>query len=236
MGNWMFEFKCTQTKYPGIYEYAWRVKHPFDAGCTLGTRDSLGSTYETLCWIERFDPKTASHLVGYIEKGVKSSGGWFAKEPANVCAPNGMRVYKTRETAALEFLLTKMVKEASDLKAKTTSACRWMPREEDPLIGAVEADDILQVLRQECGFGDHDLYFLGTVTKPRGVANHFGEFRFSGFLGFGGKFFYDRSGYFVSNYSEDSDGATQLMIAKTNRRLEMLWHKHSPPRAAKVTG
>jgi hypothetical protein len=216
MGSWwMFQVKYRNTKYPGMYEAAVTVDDRFSNGCTLAP---------VTCWVERLDQSYPAHLISYKERP-RLEGGWIAKPPANDVALN-VRVFKTRTGAVIDYVMRKFSLDAAEIRKSMKEPHQWVRRDPrcKPMVAEQEALAIRQILIEECGYRlfDHD-YFVPSVEQQRQ-----GEYRFQGYLGFGGKFYWGHDSYFVSNYSEDEDGATKLMAAKANQRLEALWHEHTP--------
>lgn len=202
--SWLCEFKFCNTDLPGVYEYSWRLRDRYTEGCTLGSK---GVKYEPLCWVERSADKK----------------GWVASaiQTLSIDPPKS---HKNRELAAQDFLENKFRKEAFFTKPNY-----WTWPHRSPvgmLISTQEADEIMEILKKECGFSEREDYFKDSITEDQ--ENSGREFRFCGYLGFGGKFHYSSSGYFVNTYSEESDGATDLMVAKANKQLGHLWRKYTP--------
>ena len=211
MGSWwMFQVKFRNTKYPGMYEATVTVQPKFSKGCTLEP---------VTCWVEQIDESYPAHLISYKEcRGRRK--GWIAKPPANDVALN-VRVFKTRTGAVIDYLMRKYNLDAVEIRKSMREPQQWT-RRYPMVIAAQEALAIRQILSEECGYRQderHD-YFTHSVSERRD-----GEYRFQGYLGFGGKFYWGHDAYFVGAYSEDEDGATKLMAAKANQRLETLWHE-----------
>ena len=66
--------------------------------------------------------------------------------------------------------------------------------------------------------------FIWSHTEPNGSF----EYRFCGYLGFGGKFWNQRDALFVSQYYEHSRSETNYIVAKTNLELEKLYLEEWP--------
>jgi hypothetical protein len=86
------------------------------------------------------------------------------------------------------------------------------------------ANLIYDLLIEECGASEwkHD---RDSFVHAHTVQEHQGyEYRFRGYLGFGGKFWNESQGFRVSTYTEDEDAETRLMVARANDRLQRLYY------------
>lgn len=80
-----------------------------------------------------------------------------------------------------------------------------------------EANAVYDVLVEECGapesMRDHFIYQTNGVVR---------EWRFSGNLGFGGKFWRSSGRWYVNNYNEDRTPERDAMIEAADKRLAEL--------------
>jgi hypothetical protein len=87
---------------------------------------------------------------------------------------------------------------------------------EDRPFTEAEANAVFDILVEECRAPgpqrDQFVYHQTQADFPR-------EWRFGGALGFGGKLWRNDDRVYVSCYSEDSDEATEAIIARANARL-----------------
>ena len=79
-----------------------------------------------------------------------------------------------------------------------------------------KANAIFDILVQECGASEEDR--LGFVYQQ--TTEDVREWRFCGFLGFGGKFWNKADGICVNCYREDETPERRKMIDAANKRLE----------------
>lgn len=80
------------------------------------------------------------------------------------------------------------------------------------------ARSICRILKEECGATD---FMLEGFWRAEG--DHVcTEYRFQGYLGFGGKFWSANGRWYVTCYSEDETPERQEMIRKANERLAAL--------------
>ena len=88
------------------------------------------------------------------------------------------------------------------------------------------ASDIYDILVEECGavasMRDH---WMHHQTKEE----HTYEWRFSGHLGFGGKFWRNMGRWYVDCYLEDSSPKAKRVIKAANARLAALRETHKIP-------
>ena len=87
-----------------------------------------------------------------------------------------------------------------------------------PLIDSDNSDKIYDILIEECG-ATEDLRENFRIVLQ---ANHCGEFRFCGALGFGGKFYNNFFEWRVGYYSEDRGRDRDKMVKEANKKLEAL--------------
>jgi hypothetical protein len=81
------------------------------------------------------------------------------------------------------------------------------------------ADKIYDILVAECGATeDWRTHFIYSTSQRYPSI----EYRFQGALGFGGKFWTDRSRWYVNCYSEDETPERATMIERTNGLLAKL--------------
>jgi hypothetical protein len=87
-----------------------------------------------------------------------------------------------------------------------------------------QAGAVWQVLVDECGANADDesmvYQFKHYVTTHTGTFGH--EFRFMGALGFGGKFYINGGGTYVSCYPEDQTPERLAMIDLANDRIHLI--------------
>lgn len=89
----------------------------------------------------------------------------------------------------------------------------------DRKISRPQADTIYDILVEVCGAVETARgEFVDYVTQD--IDRH--EYRFSGSLGFGGKFYNNSGRWYVSCYSEDETRERLEVIAKANEILEDL--------------
>ena len=74
---------------------------------------------------------------------------------------------------------------------------------------------VWQILREECGAYDDDMGFIATLGQ-------FGEWRFQGALGFGGKIWHVNDDLYVNYYPEDQNAKRDKMVERANFRLAKL--------------
>ena len=84
------------------------------------------------------------------------------------------------------------------------------------------ANEIYDILIKNCGArkDDRDSFVHHHTTSLRST-----EYRFSGRIGFGGKF-RNHAGWWVDCYPEDQNYNTMFAIIETNVLLQALWYKH----------
>lgn len=84
------------------------------------------------------------------------------------------------------------------------------------------ADEIYTIVVEECGASDRQ----GSWDRPTFVNaltdRTDGEYRFSGWLGFGGKVYWNSTSVWVSNYPEDRHYVERNMMAHANSRIQKL--------------
>lgn len=91
-----------------------------------------------------------------------------------------------------------------------------------------QADAILQILRDECGYNpfERDGFVRSIVTEGKSAQSICDEYRFMGALGFGGKFRNNGNNNntpYVDCYREDETSARTDMIERANKRLAALF-------------
>jgi len=93
------------------------------------------------------------------------------------------------------------------------------------MLTEAEANAIYDILIQECGATE----ICGIVPTSerehfveRQMAEEIREWRFCGWLGFGGKFWRNSGRMYVTCYSEDETPKRKAMIESANKRLEAL--------------
>lgn len=136
---------------------------------------------------------------------------WYVEDPT--------KTYKTRKQAAREYL-----KGVLESRLSFKPQVWWgNPCRDSIVIPADIADRIYSILVETCGASSnsHDRdSFIYNHTKTEYTSQ---EFRFGGWLGFGGKFRNHGNFWSVDCYREDESAVTLLMIDNANTKLQALY-------------
>ena len=133
---------------------------------------------------------------------------------------------KTRKAAVTTHLWAKWETEALALEEVNNLARSNNAFRPDLLIPEEIANQIFDVMRDLNGIGDAN-WNRGSFTTSvdREVVR---EYRFGGWLGFGGKFWNEERGFSVS--TGNSDSFTRLVAARINEALQDIYIEHYPNR------
>lgn len=144
--------------------------------------------------------------------------GWTAEHEGTVLGP-----FKRRWGAAHAYLDARNRAEAARLTEPVHASWWTNPGRSDRRLPPWAANLIYDLLVEECGASEwkHDRTSFIHAHTAREYLGH--EYRFCGYLGFGGKFWNESQKFRVSAYSENEDAEVVLMVARANERLQRLF-------------
>jgi len=139
---------------------------------------------------------------------------WTIELPEETMGP-----YRTRQMAAVAFADRFFTKPWKEENRQIMAWWQTQPHHRGKITGHL-AGDIFDILVEECGaFQEDRPPFVHNHTTAARIST---EFRFSGHIGFGGKF-RNHSGWWVDCYPEEEDYDNMRSILAANQRLKALW-------------
>ena len=149
---------------------------------------------------------------------------------------SGVDGYKNRKAAVRALLAKRWNDEADSLTIPFDTYFRNYSRgERGRRMSGDLANRIYDILVEHCGASDDGRSYdresfvhhhSGDISSDEAYRCH--EYRFGGYLGFGGKFWNEGNRFRVSAYSEDSSADVRVMVARANQKLQALYQETWP--------